>query len=69
MDFHQTKVHSKLTARRWVSEPARSLIDGMMTTNVRLRHSIEEITGCQWFRDEGTLAQLRERIIKDTPIF
>jgi hypothetical protein len=52
-----------------VSEPARSLIDGMMTTNVRLRHSIEEITGCQWFRDEGTLAQLRERIIKDKPIF
>ncbi|XP_046450183.1 ovarian-specific serine/threonine-protein kinase Lok-like [Daphnia pulex] len=52
-----------------VSEPARSLIDGMMTTDVRLRHSIEEITGCKWFRDEGTLAQLREKIIKDTPIF
>lgn len=31
-----------------VSESAHSLIDGMLTSDVGLRHSIEEITGCQW---------------------
>jgi hypothetical protein len=52
-----------------VSEPARYLIDGMLTSDVGQRHSVEEITGCQWLCDEVTLAQLRKTIFKDTPIF
>ncbi|XP_046450161.1 ovarian-specific serine/threonine-protein kinase Lok-like [Daphnia pulex] len=52
-----------------VSEPARYLIDGMLTSDVGQRHSVEEITGCQWLCDEVTLAQLRKTIFKDIPIF
>jgi hypothetical protein len=52
-----------------VSKQALSLIDGMLTIDVGLRYSLEDVIGCQWLRDEDTMAQLRERVFKETPIF
>jgi hypothetical protein len=43
-------------------------MDGMLTIDVGLRHSLEDVIGCQRLHDEDTLAQLRERVFQDTPI-
>jgi hypothetical protein len=41
----------------------------MLAIDVGLRYSLEDVIGCQWLRDEDTMAQLRERVFKETPIF
>lgn len=52
-----------------VSETARSLIDSMLTSDVGLRHSIDEITMCQWLLNADTLAKLKAAVFRDALIF